>query len=992
MADALLRLFGPPRLEAADGGLHELPNNVPGWLAAWLVLHGDWAPRETVALVFWPDRPEAAALHNLRANLHRLRAWLDGAGLAAALETDKRRVRLALASDSARFRRACAAARWDDALACAGGPLLQGLSLAGMPAVDAWCQAQREQFATAVRGAVREQATRWQAEGRAADAVALLTQELERDPLAEELLQVLLRLAPHAGAEAAALAAFDRCARRAAEELGQAPLPATVALVEALRGRPRPAAPAPFDTAPVRSLPARLATPPLAGRAADLGWLQTAARQPGLLLLRGEPGVGKTRLVESALPKALWWSCRPGDGLAAPLQPVADFLQDQLGSLREHPAVQRHRARLARLVTELQADEADAVEAAAPDAGLLAALAELFHALGRAVVVDDLQWADAQTLALIEQLLHARQLPLVATLRSHEATPALAQTLARWQAGGAVQAHELAPLSAPALEQWVADLSGQPGGAPRFAQWLHARSAGNPLFALETLRTLFAEGRLRADGDGWHSALDGLAAPDYDTLTLPPRVAETVRLRLATLAPATQRVLRLCAVTGEALWLEPLAALAQVPTAALGEALGEAQQAGVLHGRRFAHELLRQAVLEPVPEAERAAIHAGWLQLAGDRLTPHARALHAWAAGDRAAAVDATVAASTLDAQRGLHAAADERLADALARIAAGPSGDAEGDAAARAALLARRARVRLEQDRLEAAAADAEAALAEDPGPATRADALSVLGDVALLQGRVADVPALAAAALEAVPGHDMALMLRVKWSHAQGDFATAEATLRERLAGLRRAPAGAALVDALASLGAVIDHQGRHAEALPLHREALALARRRGLRYAEVSAASNLLWCLPELGLHDEAVAVGEAAVALGDFDATPTLVNNLAWLHLDQGRLDDAARLYRRLVDTDDLAVRCSARAKLLQIDASQGRPVDAASQSLLESMRQTDHPQGRAIGALALLDHGPPALHATAAGLAPTVPVDPSLQARLDAALARRGFGR
>lgn len=990
MAEALLRLFGPPRLEAADGGVHELPNNVPGGLAAWLALHGDWAPREAVALVFWPDRPEAAALHNLRANLHRLRAWLDGAGLGAALETDKRRVRLALASDNARFQRACAAARWDEALAWAGGPLLQGLSLAGMPAVDAWCQAQREQFATAVRGALREQALRWQAEGRAADAVALLVRELERDPLAEELLQVLLRLAPHAGAEAAALAAFDRCARRTTEELGLAPLPATVALAEALRGRP--AAAAPRAAAPLRSLPARLATPPLAGRAADLGWLQTAARQPGLLLLRGEPGVGKTRLVESALPKALWWSCRPGDGLAAPLQPVADFLQDQLGSLREHPAVQRHRTRLARLVPELQADEVDAAEAAAPDDGLLAALAELFHALGRAVVVDDLQWADAQTLALVEQLLQERQLPLVATLRSHEATPALAQTLARWQAGGAVQAHELAPLSAPALEQWVADLSGQPGGAPRFAQWLHARSAGNPLFALETLRTLFAEGRLRADGDGWHSALDGLAAPDYDTLTLPPRVAETVRLRLAMLAPATQRVLRLCAVTGDALWLEPLAALAQLPTAALGEALGEAQQAGVLHGRRFAHELLRQAVLEPVPEAERAALHAGWLQLAGDRLTPHARALHAWAAGNRGAAVDATIAAATLDAQRGLHTAADERLADALARIAADPSGDDERDAAARAALLARRARVRLELDRPDAAAADAEAALAEDPAPATRADALAVLGDVALGQGRVADVPALATAALEAVPGHDMALMLRVKWSHAQGDYAGAEAALRERLAGLRRAPAGSALVDTLTSLGAVIDHQGRHAEALPLHREAMALARRRGLRYAEVGAACNLLWCLPELGLHDEAVAAGEAAVALGDFDATPTLVNNLAWLHLDQGRLDDAARLYRRLADGDDPTLRCSAQAKLLQIDATQGRPVDAAARSLLESMQQTDHPQGRAIGALALLDHGPPALHATAAGLAPTVPVDPSLQARLDAALARRGFGR
>jgi tetratricopeptide (TPR) repeat protein len=465
-------------------------------------------------------------------------------------------------------------------------------------------------------------------------------------------------------------------------------------------------------------------------------------------------------------------------------------------------------------------------------------------------------------------------------------------------------------------------------------------------------------------------------------------VAEVVRLRLVMLAPATQRVLRLCAVTGDAMWLEPLAALAQLTAPALGEALGEAQQAGVLHGRRFAHELLRQAVLEPVPEAERAALHAGWLQLAGERLTPHARAMHAWAAGDQRAAVAATLQAATFDAQRGLHAAAEARMADALQRVA----GTGDDDRAARAQLLACRARVRLEAGASDSALADAEAALAEDPGPETRADALAAQGDVALLQGRVADVPALAAAALEAVPGHDGALMLRVKWSHVQGDFAGAEAALRERLAGLRRAPAGAALVDVLTSLAAEIDHQGRHAEALPLHREAVALARRRKLRYAEVEATCNLLWCLPELGLHDEAVAVGEAAVALGEFDATPTLVNNLAWLYLDQGRLDDAARLYGRLVDTDDLAIRCSARAKLLQIDATAGRPVETAAQALLDAMRRTDHPQGLAIAALALLDHGPPALHAAAAALAPRVPLDPSLQSRLDAALARRGPDR
>jgi DNA-binding SARP family transcriptional activator len=80
MADRLLRLLGSPHLEV-DGQRHDLPNNVPGFLVAWLAVRGDWAERDAIALVFWPDMAQAQSLHNLRANLHRLKSWLDGHGL-----------------------------------------------------------------------------------------------------------------------------------------------------------------------------------------------------------------------------------------------------------------------------------------------------------------------------------------------------------------------------------------------------------------------------------------------------------------------------------------------------------------------------------------------------------------------------------------------------------------------------------------------------------------------------------------------------------------------------------------------------------------------------------------------------------------------------------------------------------------------------------------------------------------------------------------------
>lgn len=975
-ATPTLLLLGSPQLQAADGACHGLPNNVPGFLAAWLALRADWAERESLGLVFWPEMAPAQALHNLRANLHRLKTWLDGHRLGDALQAEKRRVRLRLHCDVHDFRKACGAARWGEALALRRGPFLQSASLPGMPGVDEWLHAQRQALDAAWREAALRQADAWMADGRTADAAALLQHQLEHDLLAEDVLQALLRAAPQAGCSAQALALHERFVQALAGSLGQAPLPATQGLAAALRLAAEPAAPQPR-----RGLPARLAAPALVGREQDVERLRAACAAPGLVVLRGEPGVGKTRLAEAVLPRALWWACREAD-LHTPLAPVAEYLQDSLHAWRELPAAQRHAAWLGGLVPALRPPGAAAESLSSPAGGqaLQAGLVELLHALDRPLVIDDLQWADAQTLALAAALLRAGRLTVLATLRPQPAASALSAWLDAQVGEGRARVLPLAPLDEAATALLVAGLSGQPGGAPRFAHWLHARSAGNPLLALESLRALFAQGRLTEDAQGWHSVLDDLSA-GYEDLALPPQVAEVVRLRLSALGEATQRVLRVCAVAGHALWLEPLAQVSGLSAMALGESLGEAQQASVLHGRRFAHELLRQAVLEAMPEALRAATHAAWLRHAAAWLEPHARAVHAWAAGDVPQAVLATREAARLDAQRGLHDAADALLTGALQRLA--PL-DAQ-----RAGLHAQRAGVWMQQARLDEALAEAALALAELPEPADRALALATQADVALQQGRLADVPALVDAALEAVPAHADAWMIRMRWSHAQGDFAAAEHTLRERLAALRRERPGPDLVVVLTSLGSTIDFLGRHAEALALHREALALARRLGARYAEVVAALNLLWCLPELGLHDEAIALGERTLALGEFDTTPTLANNLAYLYLLRGRPDDAARLYEQLAAGPEPTLACVAQAKLMQIHAEQGRQPAAAlaAETLLQRIPGTEHAQAHAIAVLALLDHGPVSLRDRALEWLPRQPVDAELQVRLETAVAR-----
>jgi DNA-binding SARP family transcriptional activator len=999
---ATLALLGSPQLLRADGTRHDLPNNVPGFLAAWLALRGDWAEREALCLVFWPERSASAALHNLRANLHRLRAWLEPHGLADALATEKRRVRLALRSDAALLRAACGAGQWSEALALHRGTFMDGSSLPGMPGVDEWLHAQRRALDALWREAALRQARQWQHEGRAADAAALLQQQLAQQTLAEDLLQALLAVAPQAGCVSAALDLSERFTQRLRSELELEPMPATVAALRTLREgpaalAPTPAPPAatstagPAAAAPNRPLAARLLAPPLVGRSIELEQLRAWRGQSAgrLLLVRGEPGAGKTRLVESAWPDALWLNCARGAGDAAPaLQPVADWLADQLDALREQPVFQQHRRLFARLVPQALSGEALAPGGDSAQA-LIAATVALLQAQGRPIAIDDLQWADAATLQLLSALIRHAQLPLAATLRSTDTAcaalpppePARAWIQAQASAQAAVML-ELTPLPEAAMAQLVAALSDQAGGAPRFAQWLHQRSAGNPFFALETLRALFAEGRLHADAQGWHSAIDDVAA-DYRDLALPPRVAEIVRLRVQGLSEATQRVLRVCAVAGHARWLDALAETAGLSALALADALGQAQAAGVLKGREFAHALAREALLEAMPEVQRAGTHAAWLRHAAACLSPHERAVHAFGAGDAVQTTRATVQAAKLDCSRGQQASAEALLRAALDRCA---------EPALRAALLAALGDVARQLGRLDDAERHAQAALAELPEPAERARAWVLRGEVALQQGRVREVPAFADAALEAEPALPEAWMLKVKWAHAMGDFAAGEATLRERLAQLRRQRPDAEWVTVLTSLGTMLDFQGRHDLAWPLHQEALHVARRLGARYSEVEVALNAIWCLPELGRHDEAIALGEHALALGEFDATPTLLNNLAWIHLDRGRLDDAARLYQRLTNSADPTMVCVAQAKLLQIHAQRGRAAELQqqAQTLLACLAQTDHPQGRAIAVLALLEHGPAALRAQAARLAPAQPVDSSLQARLDEALARQGL--
>ena len=192
---------------------------------------------------------------------------------------------------------------------------------------------------------------------------------------------------------------------------------------------------------------------------------------------------------------------------------------------------------------------------------------------------------------------------------------------------------------------------------------------------------------------------------------------------------------------------------------------------------------------------------------------------------------------------------------------------------------------------------------------------------------------------------------------------------------------------------MGAACDSKRELARGSVFHREAWGLAQRLNARYAQVDVACNLVWSLPELGLHDEAIGVAGEALALGEYDGSPTLRNNLAWLLLDRGRIDEARERYAELSRGADPTLRCCAWARLIEIAARQGDDAAcaAASSSALSAMTATELYQAHAAVIIAVLDHGSDADARRALEFRRDQPLDAFIQERLDCAIARRSPG-
>ncbi|HEX5294696.1 MAG TPA: AAA family ATPase, partial [Streptosporangiaceae bacterium] len=359
--------------------------------------------------------------------------------------------------------------------------------------------------------------------------------------------------------------------------------------------------------------------PVIRGREAETAILDDAidravAGRLAVVLIDGEAGIGKTRLLQDALEKAGCRGLRVAAGRAAELEQARPFglVAGMFGCSRSAPDPRRA------AIGELLATGDRGPVTVTSDPGLqfrvvdaFADLAEELALDGPLVVgADDLHWADPSSLVTLGALaarLDGLPAAIIGCFRPAPAVAGLERLASGLEVAGGRRL-SLRELDGRAVAELVADAVGAAPGRRLLAGISGA--AGNPLFVTELLGALARE-QMITIADGQAEVAD---------LTLPPTLRLTILRRISFLAESTLQALRFASVLGTAFTLADLAEVTGRSAADLSMTLAEPLRARVLEDDgtrlRFRHDLIRDAIYQDVPASMRGALH----REAGQRL------------------------------------------------------------------------------------------------------------------------------------------------------------------------------------------------------------------------------------------------------------------------------------------------------------------------------------------------------------------------------------
>ena len=636
------RILGP--LEVLDDGRSlALAGTKPRALLALLLLHAnETLTTDRLIDALWGEHPPAGAAKTLQMHISRLRKALagsDGSGRASPIVTRERGYELALDPeqlDSHRFERLLARGRAElagDRADSAVRAFEEALALwRGDPLADL----AYEPFALPeiarlddLRSATLEQLIEAKlALGGHTEVVEQLEVLIGEHPYRERLRAQLMLALYRCDRQADALQAYQDARTTLVEELGIEPGERLRELEQAVLAQD-PALAWPtvkaVEIAPVPDAGPRRA---FVGRAGELAELVTGldgalAGHGRLILLAGEPGIGKSRLAEALLEHArargaavLVGRCWEAGGAPAYwpwIQALRVYIGDT-GSEQLREQLGAGAADLVQLLPELRERFPELPEPAPLEGegarfrlfeAVRSFLVSAADARPLVVVLDDVHAADEPSLLLLQFVargLDESGLLVIGAYR--DVDPTLRDALTAALAELVREAHTthlaLTGLTPASVAEYVELTTGiEP--APGLVDAIHAETEGNPLFVAEVVHLLAAEGRVE-EAD----------AP----MRIPPGVRAVIGRRVARLSARCQALLLSASVIGREFGLDALAALSELEPDELMDVLNEAMAERVLDdvpgapGRaRFGHALIRDTLYDGLTAARRMQLH-----------------------------------------------------------------------------------------------------------------------------------------------------------------------------------------------------------------------------------------------------------------------------------------------------------------------------------------------------------------------------------------------
>lgn len=515
--------------------------------------------REHLIGLLWADKPESAGRQSLNEALRIIRKITGEQGL----KTDATQVRLlpdAVALDTDQLLARLSAGDWAGAAAVVGGDFMEGFSVAGASEFEDWLASERNAVRVESLRALTGLAEQQLAGGDLRASAESAQRAAAIEPSYEPAVRVMMRSLTLAGDRAGALERYDAFAQRLRETVGTRPDTETEALAERIRKERR------WHRPPgAEPLGRERARAPLSGREEELRlalaiWRDAVERRrASVVVLEGDHGLGKTRLLEELAGRA-----RLEGASVARVRAVEGDMEvsDSIllalarGGLLDGPGVAAAApAALGAMATRASewADRFPGVSAGAMP--VAAAFGEIVRAVAEEspvlIVVDDAQWADAGSLkALSAMVRDLPALPVCLLVAAASAPPRPELELLRSQLGRDVPGVRILiePLSTEALRalaHWALPAYDEIE-ADRLARRIASDSAGYPLIAVELLQAVALGLDLAGAAEAWPAEERTLS--HTLPVDLPDTMVAAIRVRFRRMSADAQQVLIAAAV------------------------------------------------------------------------------------------------------------------------------------------------------------------------------------------------------------------------------------------------------------------------------------------------------------------------------------------------------------------------------------------------------------------------------------------------------------